>query len=56
MVERKPDDQFIVLACDGIYDVMTNEDVADFIRYQMQMTTNITEICNKIVDTCLHKV
>lgn len=50
------EDQFIVLACDGIFDVMTNEDVADFIRYHMQLTDNLTEICNRIVDTCLHKV
>ena len=56
MVARTEEDQFIVLACDGIYDVMTNEDVADFVRYHMQITNNITEICNKIVDTCLHKV
>ena len=56
MVDRTEEDQFIVLACDGIYDVMTNEDVANFVRYHMQITKNLTEICNKIVDTCLHKV
>lgn len=56
VVSRQDDDQFIVLACDGIYDVMTNEDVANFVRYHMQIYDNLTEICNKIVDTCLHKV
>lgn len=56
MVTRREDDQFIVLACDGIYDVMTNEDVADFVRYHMQITCNLTDICNRMVDTCLHKV
>jgi len=55
VVSRQDDDQFIVLACDGIYDVMTNEDVANFVRYHMQIYDNLTEICNKIVDTCLHK-
>lgn len=56
VVPRTNGDQFIVLACDGIYDVMTNEDVADFVRYHMQTTSNLTEICNKMVDTCLAKV
>ncbi len=28
--ERKENDQYLVLACDGIWDVMTNQDVASF--------------------------
>lgn len=27
-----PDHEFIVLACDGIWDVMTNDEVVDFVR------------------------
>ncbi|XP_023214259.1 probable protein phosphatase 2C T23F11.1, partial [Centruroides sculpturatus] len=30
--EVTPDHEFIVLACDGIWDVLSNEDVVDFIR------------------------
>lgn len=56
VVPRTDTDQFIVLACDGVYDVMTSEDVADFVRYHMQLTNNLTDICNRLVDTCLHKV
>ncbi len=32
MEERKPEeDEFLVLACDGVWDVMTNQDVASFV-------------------------
>ena len=55
-VEKRGDEQFIVLACDGIWDVMTNDDVANFVRYQMKLTNNLTDIANRMVDTCLHKV
>ncbi|KAA0203013.1 hypothetical protein HAZT_HAZT006219 [Hyalella azteca] len=30
---RRDDDEFLVLACDGIWDVMTNEDVCNYVRY-----------------------
>lgn len=48
-------DEFLVLACDGIWDVMTNEDVCDFVRHQMRLTDNLEEVCNLVVDTCLFK-
>lgn len=31
-----PSDAFIVLACDGIFDVMTNQDVVDFMGAQLR--------------------
>ena len=30
-----PQHEFIVLACDGIWDVLTNEEVVDFIRVRI---------------------
>jgi serine/threonine protein phosphatase PrpC len=29
---RGPDDEFVILACDGLWDVMTNEDAAEHVR------------------------
>jgi len=55
VVARQPDDEFVVLACDGIWDVMNNEDVCDFIRSRLQVTDNLKEVCNMVVDTCLCK-
>ena len=53
---RTPGDEFIVLACDGVWDVMSNEDLCVFTRHQMTITQDLTEISNLILDTCLNKV
>ncbi|CAF1158238.1 unnamed protein product, partial [Didymodactylos carnosus] len=44
---------FIVLACDGIWDVITNEELALIILDRMNVTDNLCEITNYILDTCL---
>ena len=54
--DRSAQDEFIVLACDGIWDVMSNEELCDFVRSRMQLTDNLEEICNMVIDTCLYKV
>ncbi|KAH9509315.1 Protein phosphatase 1B [Bulinus truncatus] len=53
--ERNPDDQFMVLACDGIWDVMSNDELCAFIEYKMKITSSLEEVCNQVVDTCLIK-
>lgn len=53
---RKPEeDQFLVLACDGIWDVMTNDDLCQFIRHQLTITDDLTKVCSAVVDHCLFK-
>ena len=49
-------DEFLVLACDGVWDVMTNEDICSFISARMRVTDNLEQIANEVIDTCLHKV
>lgn len=49
-------DEFLVLACDGIWDVLTNEELCDFIRDRMQLTDDLEVICSYVIDTCLSKV
>lgn len=53
--ERNEKDEFLVLACDGIWDVMSNEELCDFVRSRMLITDSLEEICNQVVDTCLYK-
>lgn len=54
---RKADeDEFIVLACDGIWDVMTNEDLCQFVSHQMTLTDDLTKVSAAVVDYCLFKV
>ena len=49
-------DEFIILACDGIWDVMSNEELCNFVRDRMRLTDDLKNICNQVVDTCLYKV
>ncbi|XP_028331450.1 protein phosphatase 1bb isoform X1 [Gouania willdenowi] len=48
-------DEFVVLACDGIWDVMTNEELCEFVRSRLQVCDDLEKVCNSVVDTCLHK-
>lgn len=48
-------DEFVVLACDGIWDVMSNEELCDFVRSRLQVCDDLEKVCNAVVDTCLHK-
>ena len=52
----KDTDQFLVLACDGVWDVMTNEDICSFVSDRMRVTDDLEAIANEVIDTCLHKV
>lgn len=49
-------DEFLVLACDGIWDVMSNEELCQFIHHRLQVTDDLDEVTSHVVDTCLYKV
>lgn len=46
---------FLVLACDGIWDVMSNEDMCTFISNELKSTTDLEEIVSKVIDSCISK-
>ena len=50
------EDEFLFMACDGIYDVMSNEEVKSFIRSRLELTADLQKICQELIDYCLHKV
>ncbi|KAL5008548.1 hypothetical protein ScPMuIL_014129 [Solemya velum] len=52
---RSEDDEFLVLACDGIWDVMSNDELCDFVRSRMLVSPSLEFVCNQVVDTCLYK-
>lgn len=54
--DRDAQDEFLILACDGIWDVMSNQEVCSFIHHRLRVTDNLEEIANQVIDTCLHKV
>ncbi|KAG7283195.1 hypothetical protein CRUP_000557 [Coryphaenoides rupestris] len=55
MARAPEQDQFVVLACDGIWDVMSNEELCNFVRSRLEVSHDLERVCNDVVDTCLHK-
>lgn len=54
--ERDPQrDEFFVLACDGIWDVMGNDELCDYVRHMLRLTSDLEAICSLVIDTCLYK-
>ncbi|XP_058980488.1 probable protein phosphatase 2C T23F11.1 [Musca domestica] len=45
--------EFLVLACDGIWDVMTNQEVIDFCRARIGQGMHPEEICEELMNHCL---
>jgi protein phosphatase 2C family protein 2/3 len=43
----------MVLACDGIWDCMNNQQVVDFVRYKLCHQKTLEEICEELMDYCL---
>ncbi|XP_033859188.2 protein phosphatase 1B-like isoform X2 [Acipenser ruthenus] len=54
-IPRCEEDEFVVLACDGIWDVMSNEELCEFVKSRLEIMDDLEKVCNSVVDTCLHK-
>lgn len=52
---RHEDDDFVFLACDGIYDVMSNQEIIAFVMHQLEIESDLSKICSDLLDTCLNK-
>ncbi|KAG6965936.1 hypothetical protein JG687_00005130 [Phytophthora cactorum] len=53
---RDPADEFLVLCCDGIYDVMSNDQLRKFIRSKLKNgVKNPKDISEMLLDECLAK-
>lgn len=54
---RQPNDEFLLLACDGVWDVLSNEDAVSFIQQRLPLTPNtgvsLTQILEDMLDACL---
>ncbi|CAI8051938.1 Protein phosphatase 1A [Geodia barretti] len=55
VLDRSKDDQFLLLACDGVYDVMTNDEIVAYILHHLQLESKLSKICSDLIDTCLNK-
>lgn len=48
-----PDHEFIVLACDGIWDVLSNQEVIDFVRARIAQNMAPEQVCEELLTRCL---
>lgn len=48
-------DEFLVIACDGIWDVMSNQDVVSFVRPRIARNVPLSAICEQLMDQCLSR-
>ncbi|KAK1229863.1 Protein phosphatase 2C 2 [Marasmius sp. AFHP31] len=51
--DRTEEDEFLVLACDGIWDCLSSQQVIDFVRLQVSEGKELTEIAEMMCDHCL---
>lgn len=51
--EPTEDDEFLVIACDGIWDCLTSQQVVDIVRRLIAEKKELSEICEVVMDKCL---
>ncbi len=51
-VEIDENVQFLVIASDGIWDMLTNEETVEFIINLMEKEVPLQEICEQLIDSC----
>ncbi|SNX83903.1 related to PTC3 - ser/thr protein phosphatase PP2C [Melanopsichium pennsylvanicum] len=47
------EDEFLVLACDGIWDCLSSQDVVDIVRRSVANGKELKNICEDLMDRCL---
>lgn len=52
-IELCEDDEFLVLACDGIWDCMSSQQLVNYVREQLHMESKLSAICEKVFERCL---
>jgi len=53
---RSFQDEFLVLATDGIWDKIKNEELKQFIHYRLSISNHLDDLCEEIVDISKNKV
>ncbi|XP_051900048.1 protein phosphatase 1A-like [Pristis pectinata] len=54
-MERSDADQFVVLACDGVWDSVGSEELCRFVHSRLLLTRDLEAVCSQVINVCLHK-
>eukprot|EP00116_Pleurobrachia_bachei_P003133 sb/3463395/ len=55
-LERDNDkDEFLLIACDGIWDVMSNQESIEYIHRELQIRDDLGLICANLLEECLQR-
>lgn len=52
-VALSEEDEFVIIACDGIWDVMTREQAIAFVRNEISEHGDVAWACERLMDACL---
>ncbi|KAI4329415.1 hypothetical protein L6164_021681 [Bauhinia variegata] len=52
-VELCDEDEFLVIACDGIWDCMSSQQLVELVHEQLKTENKLSVVCEKVFDRCL---
>jgi protein phosphatase 1A len=52
---RSDEDEFALLACDGVFDVMRNAEVLEYVRGLLASTNSLSQICVALTEECYRR-
>ena len=55
ILDRSSDDQFLILACDGVWDVMSNLECTRYVLTALKKGVSLANTCEMVLDECLRK-